>query len=359
MIVSRKSNVYANENSPTTQGNGYTLLHLAIFKDNDDSVHMLWKHVMENEKEPLENRKRKLKKWINHKTEGKEGFSWIHLASFNGNLSIIRFLEYHGAEIFAENNFNLNALHVASQGNQPSTIVYFLNRHLDINSKDRVQSTPLHWAWYAGAENAVSYLMAYGADPNLQDIDGYTSLHLAIKSCESTKSTRIVKQLLFWGADRNFTNSDGLKPIDFVKEISINHIAADLNKVLAEPKYWSWLLLTQPFTKMKKEPYTAMYFVFLIFLSYFLLTFFIYPIVNSLYWIISTNILYALVLILWAISTFRDPGYLKSSDKIQFLTLVERFEPACLCPKCHVIRTPRSRHCNIWDRWVERFDHHW
>jgi hypothetical protein len=41
MIVSRKSNVYANENSPTTQGNGYTLLHLAIFKDNDDSVHML------------------------------------------------------------------------------------------------------------------------------------------------------------------------------------------------------------------------------------------------------------------------------------------------------------------------------
>jgi hypothetical protein len=30
---------------------------------------------MENEKEPLENRKRKLKKWINHKTEGKEGFS--------------------------------------------------------------------------------------------------------------------------------------------------------------------------------------------------------------------------------------------------------------------------------------------
>lgn len=98
----------------------------------------------------------------------------MHLAAFNGNLSIVRFLERHGADIYAENNYSLNMLHVASQGNQPSTIVYFIEKHIDINSVDRVKSTPLHWACYAGAENAVSYLIAYGADPNLQDDDGYT-----------------------------------------------------------------------------------------------------------------------------------------------------------------------------------------
>jgi len=96
--------------------------------------------------EPFEIRKLKLKKWINQKSEGKEGFTAMHLASFNGNLSIVRFLERHGGDVYAENNFDLNMLHVASQGNQPSTIVYFVEKNIDINSRDRVSSTPLHWA---------------------------------------------------------------------------------------------------------------------------------------------------------------------------------------------------------------------
>lgn len=208
--------------------NGYTLLHLAVFKDSDQIVYTLCKHIMEVQPDDIEIKKRKMKNWINKKSEGKEGFTAIHLAAFNGNLAIVRFLERHGADIHAENNFSLNALHVASQGNQPSTIIYFLNKNFDINSRDRVKSTPLHWACYAGAENAVSYLIAYGADPNLQDLDGYTPLHLSIKSAESIKSSRIVKQLLFWGADRNIVNLEGWKPIDLLKSISIGHIAMDI-----------------------------------------------------------------------------------------------------------------------------------
>ena len=38
--------------------------------------------------------------------------------------------------------------------------------------------------------------------------------------------------------------------------------------------------------------------------------------------------------------------------------LAEKFEANSLCPDCKVIRTPRSRHCNICNRCVERFDHH-
>jgi ankyrin repeat protein len=79
--------------------------------------------------------------------------------------------------------------------------------------------------------------MAYNADPNVQDMDGYTPLHLAIKSAESIKSSRIVKQLLFAGAERNIINSEGYKPIDYVKSISIPHILQDIKKALAEPKY--------------------------------------------------------------------------------------------------------------------------
>lgn len=170
--------------------------------------------------------------------------------------------------------------------------------------------------------------MAYDADPNVQDMDGYTPLHLAIKSAESIKSSRIVKQLLFAGAERNIINAEGYKPVDYVKSISINHIALEIKKALAEPKYCSCLLLSQPLTKMRKEPYTAIYFACLIGLSYILMMFFVYPIIDELSWIISTNLLYLTVIVLWSISTFRDPGYLQKSDKIEFLTLVERFEPS-------------------------------
>lgn len=101
---------------------------------------------MDKQSESGELKKRRLKVWLNRKTEGKEGFTAMHLAAFHGNLSIINFLKVHEVDIFAENNFLLNSLHVAAQGNQPAVIIHCLNLNFDINSRDRVRSTPLHWA---------------------------------------------------------------------------------------------------------------------------------------------------------------------------------------------------------------------
>jgi hypothetical protein len=38
--------------------------------------------------------------------------------------------------------------------------------------------------------------------------------------------------------------------------------------------------------------------------------------------------------------------------------MLEQFESGSLCPECEVLRTPRSRHCNLCNRCVDRFDHH-
>jgi ankyrin repeat protein len=71
-----------------------------------------------------------------------------------------------------------------------------------MNSKDKRDSTPLHWAAFAGAELALSYIVAFGADVNSPDAKGLTPLHLAVKSSEDLRSTKAIKQLLVKGADK-------------------------------------------------------------------------------------------------------------------------------------------------------------
>jgi palmitoyltransferase len=98
-------------------------------------------------------------------------------------------------------------LHVAAQGDQPASLAYFVKKGLDINERDRRDSTPLHWAAFAGAELTMSYILAWNADIDAVDSKGLTALHLAVKSSEDIRSTKGIKLLLIKGADRNILDS--------------------------------------------------------------------------------------------------------------------------------------------------------
>jgi ankyrin repeat protein len=57
--------------------------------------------------------------------------------------------------------------------------------------------------------------LAWGpSDINSQDSLGLTPLHLAVKSAEDIKSTRMVRLLLIRGADRNIKDIYGRRAID-------------------------------------------------------------------------------------------------------------------------------------------------
>ena len=72
--------------------------------------------------------------WVNEKT-GTEGFTPLHLASFRGNLAIIRKLINYGCDPHIVSTNGMTMMHLAAQGEQPISLVYiytYIHTHTHI-----------------------------------------------------------------------------------------------------------------------------------------------------------------------------------------------------------------------------------
>lgn len=121
----------------------------------------------------------KLNDWVN--TPNNDGLTSVHFAAYRGNNDLIDYLVSLGADVYAIDNDGHNCIHVAAQSNRVNTIYFLLKKYgFNINQGDNKKSTALHWAAFLSRENALTFLLAWGADPNLQDIDNNTPLHLSV-----------------------------------------------------------------------------------------------------------------------------------------------------------------------------------
>ena len=77
---------------------------------------------------------------------------------------MIKMFVKYGANSFAKNKQQINMLHVAAQGDQAYSLTYFRDKGLDLHEVDEENSTPLHWACFAGSDTAIYYLLAWDAD---------------------------------------------------------------------------------------------------------------------------------------------------------------------------------------------------
>lgn len=77
---------------------------------------------------------------------------------------------------------------------------FFLNEGIDINGVDNKESCALHWAAYSGSELVLHYILAFGAEIEATDREGFTPLHIAVKMSEEVGHTRLIRFLLVKGA---------------------------------------------------------------------------------------------------------------------------------------------------------------
>ena len=92
-----------------------------------------------------------------------------------------------GANVDDTCDHNLTPLFLAVHANNVNMVGYLKSRGANLNHRDELGRTALHWAAAApterlGGQNRpkmVEFLLNHGADPSIQDNDGQTALNLA------------------------------------------------------------------------------------------------------------------------------------------------------------------------------------
>lgn len=110
-------------------------------------------------------------------------------------------------------------LHVAAMAYRVEMIALLVKSGTDVCARNRRGAQPLHYAcdggpdlknWNRDAQfNAVSKLIAFGANPNALDKSGVAPLHRAVRN----RCSGAVKALIECGADVNLKNKSGSTPL--------------------------------------------------------------------------------------------------------------------------------------------------
>lgn len=292
----------------------------------------------------------------------------IHLASFKGNLRVIKTLIQLGANINCLNRTGLNVIHFACQGNQPNSLAYFKEYYsMDLEETDDGQGTPLHWACYSGSDKATFFLLFNGVNSNSVNKNGHTALHLAVLS----RKSKIIKKLIQYGIDYKLKDNNHMTAKELAQTRDLDDIYDFLSKaekcnpcsftsIVKKPRCSRTNILIVIITKA----FSAVCFLIVLFPCKNYHHYFIYlgiwcrfKTLCHLYVYISMT---ALFLLIYTYMIFSDPGVL--TKKVNKTTLRELLENEVdlkkYCLKCLIENTDNSKHCILCEKCIEGFDHH-
>ena len=334
--------------------NGYTILHKSAFNCDIEMTNLI---IKEAKRHLGMGKGDVLAKFINDKTN--EGLTALHYAANKGNIPLLKLLIENGANVDAVTNLGQNLMHMAAEGNQPSMLIYLITeQHLSAQSVDENGSTPLHWACYSGAEEAVNFLLNLNVNINDQDKEKLTPLHLATNEGREN----IVLKLLQKNADRNLANNKGELPIDLARKK--NH--KKIEQILGEEDFNPLCSLQLPKYYIQPKDIYKKFIILIIVIPEIVIYFFILPYLEGYVQTLINVPSFILCLLFYFIFIGKDPGYKKNIQMEKdargkyplILKVNEGVDVRNYCPKCFIQKSYNIKHCFICDKCVEEFSHH-
>lgn len=252
--------------------------------------------------------------------------------------------------------------------------------YCDVNVRDNFLATPLHFAILKQEFMNVQLLIKFGADVNAQDQMGLAPLHICIMrigQCPDNYDDykKIVKELLFSGANRTLVNEQGHTPRDMLEEIEDELEEAEyeqMKSILTFKRPCLCFMRRRPIQKMERSYWTMIFGIVFTGVS----TTIYFKFINEKYHHADYGILLkplhvalwwmAVVLLfisvpLFVLTVTINPGHLKPF--YDYTKLIEvAFDIGLhlenFCTHCEVIKSETSFHCTICGKCVELFDHH-
>ncbi|KAK7079735.1 Serine/threonine-protein kinase tnni3k, partial [Halocaridina rubra] len=143
---------------------GFSPLHLASYKGDVDLVRLF------------------LDKCNHLDHTGAGSLTALHLSCLAGHLEVTQALAQRGANIEARDAVSFSPLHIACLYGNETVVEYLLSRGVDVNIAGSVGDRPLHLAATWGYHRIMQMLLKKGARVKVQDEEGNTALHCCVRN---------------------------------------------------------------------------------------------------------------------------------------------------------------------------------
>ncbi|KAK9874491.1 hypothetical protein WA026_002841 [Henosepilachna vigintioctopunctata] len=145
----------------------------------------------------------------------KNGWTVLHCVANLGNISYTRKLLRMGADVNAISSNGFTPLHLACMSRHEECMDIILNYGPSMNIQHSKYCTPLHLYFLSGMQNErlLKKMLSKGADPNIQDKNGNTALHLLANRNSTEKIKEFTRLLIEYDADLNAINEEGETPV--------------------------------------------------------------------------------------------------------------------------------------------------